>query len=76
MRTILKLDDDVAAAIEQLRKVRGIGVSQAVNRLVRAGLRAPHERTTFTQRTHPLGFRIDVANVGEALELLEGPRTR
>ncbi len=76
MRTTLKLDDDVAAAVEQLRKARGIGVGQAVNRLVRAGLRAPQERTTFTQRTHPLRLRIDVSNVGEALELLEGPRAR
>jgi hypothetical protein len=76
MRTTLKLEDDVAAAVERLRKVHGIGVSQAVNRLVRAGLRAPQERTTFTQRTHPLGLRIDVANVGEALGLLDGPRAR
>ncbi len=33
-------------------------------------------KTAFTQRTHPLRLRIDVSNVSEALELLEGPQAR
>jgi Arc/MetJ family transcription regulator len=76
MRTTISLDDDVAAAIEQLRRESGKGLSEAVNDLVRAGLAAPRRTKAFRQQTRPLGLRIDVANVGEALELLEGPLAR
>lgn len=72
----MTLDDDVAAAVEQMRKESGIGLSQALNELARAGLRAPRASAAFKQRTHPVGLRIDVSNVGEALELLEGPGAR
>ena len=76
MRTTIKLDDDVAAAVERVRKASNVGLSEAVNQLVRAGLRAPRKRTPFIQKTRPLGLQIDVSNVAEALELLEGPRSR
>jgi DNA-binding transcriptional LysR family regulator len=38
MRTTLSLDDDVAAAVQRLREERNLGLSEAVNELVRAGL--------------------------------------
>jgi len=76
MRTTISLDDDVAAAVEQLRKISGMGLSEAVNHLARVGLTAPRQKAEFQQRPHALGLRIDVANVGEALELLEGPTAR
>jgi Arc/MetJ family transcription regulator len=76
MRTTIKLDDDVIAAIEQLRRKSNLGISETVNRLIRRGLNARQERRRFTQRTSPLGLRIDVSNVAEALELLEGPTAR
>ncbi len=76
MRTTIRLDDDVSAAIEQLRKKSNMGVSEAVNQLIRRGLSAQKERRPFMQRTNPLGLRIDVSNVAEALELLEGPTAR
>jgi hypothetical protein len=66
------LDDDVAAAVEQFRKRRSVGVSEAVNELARAGLRSQPVRPKFRQRSAALGIRMDVANVAEALELLEG----
>jgi hypothetical protein len=73
MRTTIRLDEDVAAAAEQLRRERHIGLSEAVNSLARAGLRASHPaRPTFRQRTSKLGLRVDVSNVAEALELLDG----
>jgi len=76
MRTTLTLADDVAAAVEKLRRERAIGVSEAVNELVRAGL-ARRERTArFHQTTHDLGAGIDVSNVGDALETLDGPSAR
>lgn len=73
MRTTVTLDDDVATAIEQLRRERGLGVSAAVNELVRRGLAARAATRRFHQRTSDGGARIDVTNVAEVLELLEQP---
>jgi hypothetical protein len=76
MRTTVTLDEDVAAALERLRRDRGLGLSEALNDLVRAGLRAPAPQAQFRQRTANLGQGIDVRNVAEALELAEGPGHR
>ncbi len=76
MRTTVSLDDDVAAAVQRLRAERNIGLSEAINELVRAGLAVPRQRTRFVQRTFPMRSRIDVTNMGEALELLEGSHQR
>ena len=76
MRTTLSLDDDVAAAVQRLREERHIGLSDAVNELIRAGLAAPARRTTFRQRTVNLGLRVDVSSVADALEHLDGPEAR
>lgn len=75
MRTTIHLDPDAQAAVDELRSF-GLGVSQAVNLLIRRGLAAPRERRPFNQRTEPLGLSVDVRNVGEALELLEGSSAR
>ena len=76
MRTTLTLAEDVAAAVEKLRRERGIGLSEAVNELARAGLTAERPARPFHQRTHDLGVGIDVSNIGEALETLDGPAAR
>jgi hypothetical protein len=74
MRTTVALDDDVSAAVEKVRRARRVGLSEAVNFLVREGLRAPRpKQAVFRQRTADLGLRIDVSNVAEALDLLDGP---
>jgi hypothetical protein len=73
VRTTIRLDEDVLAAAEQLRRERHIGLSEAVNSLARAGLRRSlPERRRFRQRTSRLGLRVDVTNIAEALELLDG----
>lgn len=69
----MTLDDDVAAAVESLQKERSIGKSQAINDLIRAGLNHKPTRKPFKQRSEPIGLLIDVNNVAEALEYLEGP---
>ncbi|HXF72178.1 MAG TPA: ribbon-helix-helix protein, CopG family [Actinomycetota bacterium] len=77
MRTTVTFDDDVAAAIERLRREGGRGLSEVVNELIRRGLAAEAEPPRrFRQRTAPLGLRIDVTDVAEALDLLEGPTHR
>ena len=66
MRTTLRLDPEVAAAAERLRRERGIGMAEAVNELARAGLarNARNEKhTEFHQRTARAGLRIDASNV-------------
>jgi len=76
MRTTLKLADDVAAAAAQLRRERGIGLSEAVNELARRGLAQRDPRPRFVQRTSSMGAGIDVANIAEAIEQVEGPHWR
>lgn len=76
MRTTVVLDSDVAAAVEQMRRERAIGLSQAINELARTGLRPTPAPGEFRQRTARLGLRIDVTNVAEALEHLHGPASR
>ncbi len=76
MRTTVSLDEDVAAAVRRLRRERGIGVSEALNRLARAGLAVKPSGQPFRQRAVKLGLKVDVTNVAEALELLDGPAGR
>ncbi len=76
MRTTVTLADDVTAAVERLRRERGVGLSEAVNDLVRAGLAGAEARAPFHQVTHDLGEGIDVANVAEAIETLDGAAAR
>lgn len=76
MRTTVEFDPDTAKAVERLRRERGLGVSQAVNELIRRGLLQSEPRPKFEQSTRSLGLRIDVSNVAEALETLEGPAAR
>lgn len=76
MRTTVTFDDDVAAAIENLRRERHIGVSAAVNELVRRGLSRSNAPSRFVQRTSSGHARLDMTNVAEVLELLDGPAAR
>jgi hypothetical protein len=73
MRTTLTLADDVAAAVERVRRERSIGLSEAVNDLVRAGLLQQRAASSFRQKTHNLGEGIDFSNVADAIETLDGP---
>ncbi len=78
MRTTVTLADDVSAELDRLKRERSIGVSEALNELVRAGMaRKPTPRKKFVQRTHDFGRAyIDVTDVTKALELAEGPDYR
>jgi hypothetical protein len=68
------LADDVAAAVEQLRRERSIGMSEAVNELVRAGLTTKNRSAApFEQKSHDLGRGIEFDNIADTLETLDGP---
>jgi hypothetical protein len=76
MRTTVTLSKDSAAAVERLRRERSIGVSEAVNELIRDGLAAPRRKRSFKQVTHDMGQGVDYGNVAEAIETLDGPAAR
>ena len=78
MRTTLTLDDDVAAALERLRKSRDASLKQLVNEALRRGLEEmrsrPKRREPLQTRSVALG-RVRVASIddiGEALAIADG----
>jgi Arc/MetJ family transcription regulator len=71
VRTTVSLDDDTAAAVQRLRREHDLGVSEAVNQLIRRGLRPPASRPPYVHRTRALGLRSDVTDVGAVLDLLD-----
>jgi len=73
MRTTITFEADTAAAIDQVRRERGVGISQAVNELVRRGLSVVEPPRPFAQRTSAGRARIDVTDVAETLDLLDSP---
>jgi hypothetical protein len=76
MRTTVTLSKDVAAAVRRVQREEGVGVSEAVNRLARRGLTQRQERPRYVQPTGDLGLRIDISNIQEALDILDGPNRR
>ncbi|MFN2581126.1 MAG: hypothetical protein ABR498_00080 [Candidatus Dormibacteria bacterium] len=52
-------------------------MSDAINQLIRAGLLShTRARQPFRQRTAPLGLKIDITSIADALEEAEGPGYR
>lgn len=77
VRTTVNLADDVARAVERFRREHTIGLSDAINELVRAGLAKREVRARFRQQTHDMGRAIiDYSNVWEAIESADGPVNR
>ena len=76
MRTTITFENDVAAAIDEVRRQRHVGVSAAVNELVRRGLAAGDPSGRFVQATSAGRARVDVGNVAEVLDLLDGAAAR
>lgn len=76
MRTTVEFDPDTQKAIEAIRREEGLGVSEAVNELIRRGLAAPKQDRVYRSIHRDLGLRIDVSNIADALDLLEGTEAR
>lgn len=78
MRTTLTLDDDVAAALERLRRTRRGSFRDLVNEALREGLKGltarPRKRPRFRTGVVDLGrCRFgNVDNVAEVLAVAEG----
>lgn len=75
MRTTVTLAPDVAAAVEEIRRREGRGLSDVVNDLARRGLATDvPERKPFVQKVSSNGVPlIPLDDISEALEILEGP---
>lgn len=71
VRTTIDLADDVAAAVARLRRDKGLGASEAVNELARAGLNVEKRSYVYRPKTYDMGARVDLTNVGDVLELLD-----
>lgn len=72
MRTTVNFDDDVAAAIDRLRRDKGLGLSEAANHLIRRAMASTGEvRAPYVHRTAEMGMRIDVTDIGDVLDLLD-----
>jgi metal-responsive CopG/Arc/MetJ family transcriptional regulator len=76
VRTTVVLDEDVAAALDRIRPERSPGLSEVVNDLIHAELKARPPRRPFRQRAERIGVHVDVIDVAEALEQLDGPAAR
>ncbi len=78
MRTTLTLDDDVAAAVERIRRQRDASLKEVVNDALRKGLpqvgRTPRRRKRFRTRAMSLGRCLlpDLDCVSRALAAAEG----
>jgi hypothetical protein len=78
MRTTLTLDDDVAVALERLRRSRRIGLKQLINEALRRGLKEIGRRSGPREpvRTQAVALgRLRVSsidNIGEVLAIVDG----
>lgn len=80
MRTTLTIDDDNAAILDRLRKERDESFKELVNEALRKGLvemsrPSKKPREPFRTPTADLGKCLlpNVDNIGEVLEMLDGP---
>lgn len=82
MRTTLTLDDDVAAAIERLRRARDQSLKTVVNDVLRAGLHRldvpPQARRPIRTATVDLGRCLigNIDNVADVLAVVESEAFR
>ncbi len=81
MRTTLTLDDDVAARLRAEVRKSGRSFRETVNRVLRLGLNAratPVRSRKFVVRSRALNLKegVNLDNVAELLERLEGPSHR
>ena len=81
MRTTLTIDDDVAAKLKAEVRRGGKSFRETVNEVLRRGLmarKAAQADPPFRVEARDLGLRpgISLDNIGELLDLIEGPEHR
>lgn len=78
MRTTLTLDEDVAARLKERCRKSGQSFKQVVNQALREGLEAEEmlaPQEPFRVEARPMGLLpgVELDDIGELLERLEGP---
>ena len=68
--------DGTEAEVQHRGRGETRGVTGAVHELVRRGMLRQRRRDPFVPTTRDLGLEIDVSNIAEALDYLEGPESR
>jgi Arc/MetJ family transcription regulator len=82
MRTTLSLDDDVAAALERVRRARGGSLKETVNAALREGLQRLERPPKRPQRRYTRSVSLgrprigSLDNVAEVLAVAEGDAFR
>lgn len=81
MRTTVTLDPDVARQLEREMRRTGKGLKAAINDALRRAFAAPARAADvpkFAVKARPLGLRpgLDLDNIGELLDQIEGPGHR
>lgn len=74
MRTTVTLDDDVATALQERARERGLPFKTVLNDAVRAGL-APRRAKRYRVPARPLGLRPGI-DLDKALSLAAGDEDR
>ena len=70
MRTV-RLDPEVAAAAERLRREHHIGLGEVVDEFARAGLIQKEKPVCFRQRMVGVGLKVGVTDIAGTLELFD-----
>lgn len=75
VRKTVVIDSHVAGEIERLRR-QATGLGEALNLLARRGMARDLSATTvkYKHRTSPIGLKVDVTNIADALDLLDDDR--
>ena len=74
----MTLEDDVAAALERLRRIRDASLKDLINEALRRGLKDMSNRTKRRERLRTRSVALGqlriagVDNIGEALAVAEG----
>lgn len=71
MRTTINLDAEAEAAVSAHRKATGLGLSEAVNSLIRRGAQQPRVEYAFPSLSFDMGAKISVDKTSEVLDLLD-----
>ena len=78
VRITLKLDDEVAALLEKVRKTKNVSLKELVNAALREGLKrilqATHPSKKFSTKVHSPGrcYLPNLDNTAEVLAIAEG----
>ncbi len=74
MRTTVSLDRDTEAAVRDLRAAEHLGLSEAVNELIRRGMTIRTKPdTVFRSPKFKMHAKLDYTNTGEVLDMLDRP---